>query len=134
MMAGADEPATLSGLCQPMAIAMVTLSDGQSRIGVLRRRYVGGFVVSSSMVMARSRPYHHGNRMTAEKVKSARQRGVVRCASAALFPLSGGMWALRKRVGKPGNTERFEEKKGGSALGSLGQQIVVGGWERPVLH
>ena len=23
MMAGADEPATLSGLCQPMAIAMV---------------------------------------------------------------------------------------------------------------
>lgn len=24
MMAGADEPATLSGFCQPMAIAMVT--------------------------------------------------------------------------------------------------------------
>ena len=34
MMAGADEPATLSGLCQPMAIAMVTVSDGQSRIDV----------------------------------------------------------------------------------------------------
>lgn len=25
MMAGADEPATLSGLCQPMAIAMVSM-------------------------------------------------------------------------------------------------------------
>lgn len=50
MMAGADEPATLSGLCQPMAIAMVRLSDGQSRIGVRRRRYVGRVVVSSSMV------------------------------------------------------------------------------------
>lgn len=25
MMAGADEPATLLGLCQPMAIAMVTV-------------------------------------------------------------------------------------------------------------
>jgi len=39
MMAGADEPATLSGLCQPMAIAMVTVSDGQSRIDVWRSLY-----------------------------------------------------------------------------------------------
>jgi hypothetical protein len=38
-MAGAEEPATLSGLCQAMAIAMVEgiLSSGQrrSRIGVV---------------------------------------------------------------------------------------------------
>lgn len=31
MMAGADEPATLSGLCQPMAMAMVTVFCSQSR-------------------------------------------------------------------------------------------------------
>jgi hypothetical protein len=33
-MAGADEPATLSGLCQPMAIAMVgrRWSSGQRRL------------------------------------------------------------------------------------------------------
>lgn len=27
MIAGADEPATLSGLCQPMAMAMVTAGE-----------------------------------------------------------------------------------------------------------
>lgn len=51
MMAGAEEPATLSGLCQPMAIAMVmvfrrqtsaidddtaSLVDGEGRGRVLR--------------------------------------------------------------------------------------------------
>lgn len=45
MMAGADEPATLSGLCQPMAIAMVTVVRSQSRIDVWRRRYLPGLLL-----------------------------------------------------------------------------------------
>lgn len=42
MMAGADEPATLSGLCQPMAMAMVTVFEqsiqGFRRCDALSRR------------------------------------------------------------------------------------------------
>lgn len=42
MIAGADEPATLSGLCQPMAMAMVTVLEksiqGFRRCDALSRR------------------------------------------------------------------------------------------------
>lgn len=42
MMAGAEEPATLSGFCQPMAIAMVREEARQSRFGVCGRRACRG--------------------------------------------------------------------------------------------
>jgi hypothetical protein len=50
MMAGADEPATLSGFCQPMAIAMVSFvgpsiqGDGCGRRGT---RFVVGTLVNA---------------------------------------------------------------------------------------
>lgn len=56
MMAGADEPATLSGLCQPMAMAMVTVFCSQSRAsGVatpFRVEADGGTSEDSTMAVA----------------------------------------------------------------------------------
>lgn len=48
MMAGADEPATLSGFCQPMAIAMVSRLSPSVQGEGSRARGAGGRVHGSA--------------------------------------------------------------------------------------
>lgn len=109
MMAGAEEPATLSGFCQPMAIAMVHLEARQSRVG---GSWSPGLSVVGLAMRGRMERFDHLTAATSSRVESS-SRGVVdgSCPSHRVWVV-GNMESKGRRGSQGKRVENREERNG----------------------
>ncbi|TFB06824.1 hypothetical protein CCMA1212_000933 [Trichoderma ghanense] len=127
MIAGADEPATLSGLCQPMAMAMVTVfaesiqgfrrCDALSRRGGRRQKRVfddGGSPVTGAVRGAAASESVSGERTQRsgrQKREASRQAKTLRCGDER----HGRQWvifsAFQWKMGGRGGQNRTAEAR-----------------------